>query len=277
MIRDSVVAEVQVAVRAASEEMTTELRAAAGELRHLRLSSIQTCVDRAESSISDSVAEAAAAVRNSIPSVCGASTVIGLSPLNTRRSFEDRGVGTDMCDGFSLPPDTPRFNPGNMHFGVDSMSPTSCKTSRSPAKECSGAHSSTPASLPLPIKAGRVSDVVSNLEMQCRRNKTHVARPVVGRSNTAAPEMALPPGDLAGVDMGQAVASNPAPDMQLLDFSLAADPVPSHNHDLMDCDQSWTQPTNTVAAASENTPRQDSPPVSSCCVAAPPPGDVASG
>merc|ERR1740123_567710 len=48
MIRDSVIAEVQVAIRAASEEVTTEMRAAAEELRRLRLSTIQMPVDKAE-------------------------------------------------------------------------------------------------------------------------------------------------------------------------------------------------------------------------------------
>jgi hypothetical protein len=94
-----------------------------------------------------------------------------------------------------------------------------------------------------------------------------------------APVMALSPGDLAGLDMGQAVASNPAPDMQLLDLSLAEEPVtsnavPSHNHDLLDLDQSWTQTTNTAAAASENIPRLDRPSVSSCSMAALLPGNA---
>jgi len=98
---------------------------------------------------------------------------------------------------------------------------------------------------------------------------------------TAVPasEMALSPGDLAGLDMGQArVASNPALDVQLLDLSLATETVtsnavPSHNHDLLDLDQSWTQPTN-IASASENLPRLDRPPVSSCSMGVPLPGNA---
>jgi len=98
---------------------------------------------------------------------------------------------------------------------------------------------------------------------------------------TAAPalELVLSLGDLAGLDMGQVVASNPLPDVQLLDLSLASEPVtsnavPSHNHDFLDLDQSWTQAMNTAAAASENIPRVDRPPVSSCSMAALLPSNV---
>jgi hypothetical protein len=92
---------------------------------------------------------------------------------------------------------------------------------------------------------------------------------VVAVTVAPAPEMALSLGDLAGLDMGQAVASNPVPDVQLLNLSLDAEPVtsnavPNHNHDLLALDQSWTQPTNTAAAASENVSRLDRPLVSSC-------------
>jgi len=102
---------------------------------------------------------------------------------------------------------------------------------------------------------------------------------VVPTAAMSAPEMALSLGDLAGLDMGQVLASSPMPDMQLLDLSLAAEPVtsnaaPSHNHDLLDLDQSWTQPTNTAAVASENIPRLARPPVFSCSMAAPLPGNV---
>jgi len=102
---------------------------------------------------------------------------------------------------------------------------------------------------------------------------------VVPATVAAAPEMALSPGDLAGLDLGQVVALSPVPDVQLLDLSVTAEPVtcnavPSHNHDLLYLDQSWTRPTNTAATASENVPRIDRPPVSSCSMAAPLPGNV---
>jgi len=262
MIRDSVKAEVQVAVRAAFEEVTTELRAAVEQLRHLRFNTIQTHVDRAEASISDEVVESAAAARNCRPLVCSASASAGLSPSNTGQ-----------------PPDMPSFTPQNMYCSIDTkepMPPTSCRCSHSLPEASSGDHSSSPASLPAPIKPGRVFDVVSNLEMQCRRNGMRAARQVVGRSTNAAPEIVQSPSDLAELDMSQAVASNPAPDVQLLDLSLAAEPVtsnaaPSHDHDPIDL----TQPTETVAAASENILQLDRPPVSSCSMAAPLPGTVA--
>jgi len=96
---------------------------------------------------------------------------------------------------------------------------------------------------------------------------------VVPATAAPAPEMALFLGDFVGLDMGQAVESNPVPDVQLLDISQPAEPVtsnavPSHNHDLLDFDQSWAQPTNTAVAASETIPRLDRPPVSSCSMAA---------
>jgi len=102
---------------------------------------------------------------------------------------------------------------------------------------------------------------------------------VVAATASPAPEMALSLGDLAGLDMGKVVVSNPMLHVKLLDLSLAAEPVtsnavPSHNHDLLDLDQSWTQPTNTVAASSENIPRLDRPPVSSCSMTALLPGNV---
>jgi len=79
------------------------------------------------------------------------------------------------------------------------------------------------------------------------------ARQGLGRSTTAVPEMVLSPGDLSGLDMGQAVASYRVPDVQLSDLSPAAEPVtpkavPCHNRDLLDL----TQPMNTVVAASKN-------------------------
>jgi hypothetical protein len=116
--------------------------------------------------------------------------------------------------------------------------------------ESSGDHGSSLASLPVSIKAGRVYDVVSNFEMRCRQNEMRGARQIGGRSTTAVPEMASSPGDPAGVDTGLAVALYPAPDAQLSDLSLDAEPatsnaVPSHNHDLLDL-------TFGVVAASEN-------------------------
>jgi len=100
---------------------------------------------------------------------------------------------------------------------------------------------------------------------------------VVPTTAAPAPEMVPSTSDLAGLDLGQAVASNPAPDKQLLGLSVAAEPVtstaaPSHTEDLLDLDQSWTQSTN--AAAHTNIPRLDSPLVSSCSMAAPLPGNV---
>jgi len=275
MIHESVIAEMQVAVRAASEEVTIELRATAEQLRRLCLSTIQTRVDRAEDSISD---EVAAAARNHIPSVCSASAITALSLSNTGRiRFEDRGVGTDMWDCISQSPDTPSFTPRSMHCSIDAtelIPPTNCPCSRSLPEASSGDCSSL-ASLLVSIEAGRVYDVASNLEMQCRRNEMCAARQLVGRSTTAAPEMVMSLSDLARLDMGQAVASTPAPKVQLLDLSLAAEPVtpnavPSYDNDLLDL----TQPTDTIATASENILRLFRPPVSSCSMAAPLLGNV---
>eukprot|EP00419_Tripos_fusus_P009840 CAMPEP_0172669568 /NCGR_PEP_ID=MMETSP1074-20121228/9761_1 /TAXON_ID=2916 /ORGANISM="Ceratium fusus, Strain PA161109" /LENGTH=255 /DNA_ID=CAMNT_0013486365 /DNA_START=64 /DNA_END=831 /DNA_ORIENTATION=+ len=106
-----------------------------------------------------------------------------------------------------------------------------------------------------------------------------------------AAEETLLLGDLVGLSMGPVAAAAPdvqlldfsmttvpAPDVQLLDLSTTAAPAaspaaPSHHDDLLDFDQSWTEPT-TTATASGDIPRLDRLPASSCSMAAPQPCEM---
>jgi len=106
-----------------------------------------------------------------------------------------------------------------------------------------------------------------------------------------AKEETLLLGDLDGLSMGPvataapnvqlldlSMSAAPAPNVQLLDLSMMAAPVaspaaPSHNDDLLDLGQNWTQLT-TTATASGDIPRLDRMPASSCSMAAPQPREM---